>query len=318
MNKLSASIVITNWNGKELLQETLPTIIDAVNSDRDHDYEIIVVDDCSTDESVDFVRMNFPDVRVEKPPQNLGFQRACNFGVEKSQYDIVMLLNNDMKMDHTTLPSLIEHFRDNSVFAVSGKVYDWGRKNFLYGNRGGYFKFGHFWLYEKDEEDLSQTLFACGGAFMCDKKKYRELGGFSNVFHPLYYEEIDISYRALKRDWKVLYEPKSRIFHRVQSTITKQHKKRMIGYISGRNNYLFVWKNITDKRLILSSLFFTPLFLLRDLLRFKFRFWVSLSMAMKRLPLVFQERKREKSRIVYSDREILSRINHRDCLLYKP
>ena len=95
MERLSASIVITNWNGKELLQETLPTIIDAVNADGDHDYEIIVVDDCSTDGSVDFVRMNFPDVRVEKPPQNLGFQRACNFGVEKSQYDIVKKLKEN-------------------------------------------------------------------------------------------------------------------------------------------------------------------------------------------------------------------------------
>jgi O-antigen biosynthesis protein len=309
MNRLSASIVITNWNGKDLLKEILPTVIDAVNSDKKHEYEIIVVDDCSTDESIDFLIKNFPGVRVEKTPENMGFQKACNYGVEKSRHDIVMLLNNDIKMDHTSLEPLIEHFTDESVFAVSGKVFDWSKEKFLYGNRGGYFKYGHFWLYEKEEEDPSQTLFACGGAFMCDKKKYQELGGFNNIFHPLYYEEIDISYRALKRGWKVLYEPKSNVYHRVQSTITKQHKKRMIGYISGRNNYLFVWKNITDKKMILMSMLFTPLFLIRDIFRLKFRFWVSFYMALKRFPLALKERKNEKNTITHSDKEILSNIN---------
>jgi len=309
MSVLSASIIITNWNGKELLQEILPTIIHAVDSDKDHKYEIMVVDDCSSDGSINFLKKKFPQVRVEKTPQNMGFQKACNYGVQKSKYEIVMLLNNDIKMDQNTLAPLIEHFRDKRIFSVSGKVYDWDKKIFLYGNRGGYFKFGHFWLYEKEENDLSQTLFACGGAFMCDKKKYLELGGFNNIFHPLYYEEIDISYRALKRGWKVIYEPRSKVYHRVQSTITKQHKKKMIGYISGRNNYLFVWKNITDKDLILSSLIFTPLFLIRDLFRFKFRFWICFFMALKRLPGLLKERQRENGEIIFSDREILSKIN---------
>jgi len=309
MKRLSASIVITNWNGRDLLAEILPTVLDAIKADEHHEYEVIVVDDCSTDDSIDFLKSCFPQVRIEKTPENIGFQRACNYGVEKSRYDIVMLLNNDIKMDHTTLAPLIEHFQDKDVFAASGRVFDWSKKRFLYGNRGGYFRFGHFWLYEKKEGDDSQTLFACGGAFMCDKNKYLALGGFNNIFHPLYYEEIDISYRALKRGWKVIYEPRSLVYHRVQSTITKQHKRKMIGYISGRNNYLFVWKNITDKKMIFSFFFFTPLFLLRDVFRLKFRFWVSFFMALKRLPLVFAERKREKDKILCSDKEILIKIN---------
>ena len=307
--KPDITLIITNWNGSSLLRECLPSVLEAVKFDRHHSYEIMVIDDCSTDNSLKVLSDEFPEVRTEKTPQNLGFQEANNYAVNLADSKIVMPMNNDIKLDQKALHYLIQHFENKDTFAVSGKIFAFDKTTFLYGNRGGYFQKGHFHLYEKPQDDDSQTLFACGGAFMVNRQKYLDLGGFDAMYHPLYYEEIDLSYRALKRGWKIYYEPKSIAYHKVQATITRQEKQHQISLISARNNYLFVWKNILDRSMTLTFLFYIPLFLLRDIFRLKSRFWVAFYMAIKRLPKALKGRTIEKSDVLYSDQEILSRIN---------
>lgn len=303
------TLIITNWNGTNLLRECLPSVIAAVDYDTARKYEIMVIDDCSSDNSLEVLAKEFPTVRREKTPRNLGFQGANNYAVKRVESRLVMPMNNDIKLDKDALFHLARHFESGDVFAVSGKFYDFDRITFLYGNRGGYFRNGHFHLYEKTADDTSQTLFACGGAFLADRKRYLELGGFDEIYHPLYYEEIDLSYRALKRGWEVRYEPKSVACHKVRGTIIKQEKLRRISLISARNNYLFVWKNILDARMTAEFLFFIPLFLIRDLFRLKSRFWIAFYMALKRLPAALKGRCAEKISVKYTDGEILSRIN---------
>jgi len=307
--KPDITLIITNWNGSSLLRECLPSVLEAVKFDRHHSYEVMVIDDCSTDNSLKVLYDEFPEVRTEKTPQNLGFQEANNYAVNLADSKIVMPMNNDIKLDQKALYYLIQHFENKDTFAVSGKIFAFDKTTFLYGNRGGYFQKGHFHLYEKPPDDDSQTLFACGGAFMVNRQKYLDLGGFDSMYHPLYYEEIDLSYRALKRGWRVHYEPQSIAYHKVQATITRQEKLRRISLISARNNYLFVWKNILDRSMTLTFLFYIPLFLLRDLFRLKSRFWIAFYMALKRLPRALKGRSIEQSDVLYSDREILSRVN---------
>ena len=307
--KPEITLIITNWNGANLLRECMPTVLEAVRFDRHHCYEVMVIDDCSTDNSLEILADEFPEVRTEQTPQNLGFQEANNYAVKLAESKIVMPMNNDIKLDPKALHYLAQHFDNKDIFAVSGKIFAFDQTTFLYGNRGGYFQKGHFHLYEKPPEDNSQTLFACGGAFMVNRQKYLDLGGFDSMYHPLYYEEIDLSYRALKRGWKVHYEPQSIAYHKVQATITRQEKLRRISLISARNNYLFIWKNILDRSMTLTFLFYIPLFLLRDLFRLKSRFWIAFYMALKRLPRALKGRSIEQSDVLYSDREILSRIN---------
>jgi len=307
--KPEITLIITNWNGSKLLRECLPTVLEAVRFDHHHFYEVMVIDDCSNDNSLGILADEFPEVRTEQTPQNLGFQEANNYAVKLAESKIVMPMNNDIKLDPKALHYLAQHFDNKDIFAVSGKIFAFDQTTFLYGNRGGYFQKGHFHLYEKPPEDDSQTLFACGGAFMVNRQKYLDLGGFDSMYHPLYYEEIDLSYRALKRGWKVHYEPQSIAYHKVQATITRQEKLRRISLISARNNYLFIWKNILDRSMTLTFLFYIPLFLLRDLFRLKSRFWIAFYMALKRLPRALKGRSIEQSDVLYSDREILSRIN---------
>ena len=307
--KPKITLIITNWNGSKLLRECLPTVLEAVRFDHHHFYEVMVIDDCSNDNSLGILADEFPEVRTEQTPQNLGFQEANNYAVKLAESKIVMPMNNDIKLDPKALHYLAQHFDNKDIFAVSGKIFAFDQTTFLYGNRGGYFQKGHFHLYEKPPEDDSQTLFACGGAFMVNRQKYLDLGGFDSMYHPLYYEEIDLSYRALKRGWKVHYEPQSIAYHKVQATITRQEKLRRISLISARNNYLFIWKNILDRSMTLTFLFYIPLFLLRDLFRLKSRFWIAFYMALKRLPRALKGRSIEQSDVLYSDREILSRVN---------
>jgi O-antigen biosynthesis protein len=311
MNTPDITLIITNWNGRELLLECIPSVLKSVAYDKQRSYEIMVVDDCSSDDSLEILAQEFPTVRAEKTPVNYGFHGANNFGASLSRSRLIMPMNNDIKLDEDALFHLAEHFEgDKETFSVSGKFYGFDGTTFLYGNRGGYFCKGHFYLYEKEPDDTSQTLFACGGAFMVDREGYLKLGGFDTIYHPLYYEEIDLSYRALKRGWKVLYEPKSIAYHKVQSTITRQEKKKQIGLISARNNYLFVWKNILDQSLTYQFLFYIPIFLIRDLFRMKSRFWIAFYMALKRLPKILKARRQEKLNVIFSDQEILQKINN--------
>jgi GT2 family glycosyltransferase len=310
MKNNDITLIITNWNGADLLTECLPSVLKAVAFDKARTYEVLVIDDCSSDNSLDLLANQFPTVRRERTPKNLGFQGANNYAIELADSPIVMPMNNDVKLHEEALFHLAKKFEEKETFAVSGKFFSFDESTFLYGNRGGYFKDGHFFLYEKDAEDDSQTLFACGAGFMVNRQQYLELGGFDSLYHPLYYEEIDLSYRALKRGWAIAYEPKAIAYHKVQATITQQEKRKQIGYISGRNNYLFLWKNILDRRLTASILIHTPLYLLRDLLKFKFRFWVCFWMALKRLPLALKGRELEqKANLVLTDRQALALIN---------
>jgi len=147
--KPKITLIITNWNGSNLLRECIPTVLEAVRFDRHHCYEVMVIDDCSTDNSLKILADEFPEVRAEQTPQNLGFQEANNYAVKLAESKIVMPMNNDIKLDPKALHYLAQHFDNKDIFAVSGKIFAFDQTTFLYGNRGGYFQKGHFHLYEK-------------------------------------------------------------------------------------------------------------------------------------------------------------------------
>ena len=305
----SVSIVIPNWNGKELLGKNLPAVIRAANQLGTVLHEIIVIDDGSTDESVSFVKQQFPEITVFALPANVGFHRATNTGFGKSAGSIVILLNSDMEPELNAFAPLVTHFDDPLLFGINGRIYSSDKKTFLYGNRGAYFKHGHFFLTEKDEFSRSQNLFVCGGAGAFSREKFLALGGFDTLFFPFYYEEQDVSYRALKRGWHIAYEPESVMYHQIRGSIGKKMSQKKISRISARNNYLFVIKNITDLSFTLQALIFIPLFLIRDLFRLKFRFWIAFALVIPRTAKAIIGRIKEQKHICQSDRDILSKVN---------
>ena len=121
-NCSKASIIVLNWEGRHLLEEFLPSVVDAVKQDgRDH--EVLVVDNGSRDGSVEFLRSRFPSVRVVPLDRNRRFTGGNNAGVAAAKNDIVVFLNNDMQVDRDFLKPLLDGFQDETVFAVSCQVF---------------------------------------------------------------------------------------------------------------------------------------------------------------------------------------------------
>jgi len=312
LTERNVSIVIPNWNGKELLEKNLPPLIEALQYEKGN-HEIIIVDDASTDGSVEFIKNSYPQVRLIQLEKNRGFAIACNIGVSKSKNDIVFFLNSDVEVRKDFLKPLLIHFDDEKVFATSPKVLTEDKKTFAGGKNGAGFKLGLFWVHRDIDKgqikNVSTSLFATAGSSAFAKRKFIKLGGFDELYRPFYWEDIDICYRAWKRDWKILYEPKSIVYHKHQSTIGKVLKQSQIECIHRKNKFLFMWKNIVDKKFLLQHFLLLPFNLLGALLLGRRQFIISFFKALRQIKEVLPERKKEKQFIKLTDREVLRTIS---------
>lgn len=299
-----ASVVISNWNGLRLLKECLPGVIEAIkHSGVEH--ELIVIDDASQDDSVEFLKKEYPDeVRVIEMKENQGFAGVNNIGVAESKYDIVIPLNNDMIPNKDYFRYVLEHFDDEKVFAVSPKTIEEKGEDKppkVRQSSGAKFK-GGFWV--DTERDSSPSLTALGGGMVVDKKKFMALGGFDKLYRPLYYEDTDLCYRAWKRGWTICYEPRAEIYHKCTATMRSFFSRRRVSLMKRKNYYLFMWRNITDRKLIIQHFLALPFFLLGKLLSGKWLWITAFSRAARQMPEAFRKRKQEKTEQVISDREI--------------
>jgi len=237
---MKVSIVIPNFNGEDLLRENIPFILTARDCPGNDIGEIIVVDDGSTDESVNLLKKNFPDIKLIKHRINRGFSAAVNTGARFSKGKLIVLLNSDVRPEKDFLVAALPHFENRKVFAVS--LHEKG-----YGAAIGIFKDG-FIVHEPGKEDSSKhlTFWVSGGSGVFRRDIWMELGGMDEkLLSPAYWEDLDLCYRALKRGYKLIWEPNARVSHEHESTISKLSTARF-RRIKERNQLLFVWKNLTS------------------------------------------------------------------------
>ena len=195
------SIIIPNYNGAKLLEKNLPKVIDAATA-YSVETEIIVVDDASIDNSVDLVSSKFPTVKIYKNEKNEGFASTVNLGVKMANGEIVILLNSDVYPNKNLLSVISSDFSDSQVFAAG--FLDLSMENGVEVARGrgiGRFQRG-FFMHSRGDTHKNNTLWASGGSSAFDRKKWLELGGISEIYNPFYWEDIDLSYRALKKGGK--------------------------------------------------------------------------------------------------------------------
>jgi GT2 family glycosyltransferase/glycosyltransferase involved in cell wall biosynthesis len=255
----AASVVIPNWNGRDLLERYLPSIVEALAANPEN--EIVVVDNGSTDGSADFVRAHFPQVNLLALPQNLGFGGGSNAGFRTAKNDIVVLLNSDMRVAPDFLAPLLEGFRDPDVFAVSCQIFftDPNKLREETGLTQGWWQDGNLRVRHRNDPAIT-GLFPCfyggGGSCAFDRHKFLELGGFDPVLEPFYLEDTDLGYMAWKRGWKVLYQPRSIVFHEHRGTIGKIFTPDFIQNVLKKNYLLFCWKNIHEISRLSSHFFF--------------------------------------------------------------
>ena len=247
---LKISIVIPSWNGIDLLHKCLDSIY-KLDEFKDSINEVVVIDDFSTDGTSEFVRERFPQVKLFRNKKNMGFGWTCNRGVKEAANELIVLINNDIIVTRDFIRPLKEHFRDEKVFAVTPKLYGWDWKTFLWGMHMGRVQDGYIRLWNEAETgnsdriyEPSPSIFAIGGAMVFRRNDFLWLGGFDEIYRPNCWEDIDISYRAWKRGLKVIYEPKSLLYHKGRATLSYERHKEI------KNELSFMWKNITDRDLL--------------------------------------------------------------------
>ncbi len=245
----AASVVIPNWNGRDLLEKYLPSVIAALAGNPAS--EIVVVDNGSSDGSAAFLRERFPEVRLVALERNLGFGEGSNAGVRAARNGVVVLLNTDMRVEPDFLAPLLAGFRNESVFAVSCQISfaDPSRRREETGLTQGWWSDGGLRLGHRVDDGV-QELYPCfyggGGSCAFDRNKFLELGGFDPLLAPFYLEDADLGFRAWKRGWQVLYQPRSRVIHEHRGTIGKHFTAQRIAAVYQKNFVLFAWKNIHE------------------------------------------------------------------------
>jgi GT2 family glycosyltransferase/glycosyltransferase involved in cell wall biosynthesis len=258
-NNASASVVIPNWNGRDLLEKYIPSIVEALSGNPDN--EIIVVDNGSEDGSAEFLRERFPSVRVLALDRNLGFGGGSNAGFRAAANDIVVLLNSDMRVERDFLAPLLEAFTDETIFSVACQIFftDPNKLREETGLTQSWWENGSLRVRHRDDPAI-QVLYPCayggGGSCAFDRRKFLELGGFDELLAPFYMEDTDVGYLAWKRGWKVLHQPRSVVYHEHRGTIGKRFSAGEIDLVLKKNYALFCWKNIHEWKRLGSHFFF--------------------------------------------------------------
>ncbi len=255
----AASVVIPNWNGRDLLERYLPSVITALEGNPAN--EIIVVDNGSTDGSADFVRARFPQVNLLALDRNLGFGGGSNRGFEAANNDIVVLLNSDMRVAPDFLPPLLEAFEDDAVFAVACQIFftDPNKRREETGLSEARWRDGTLRVSHRIDDRVREPypcFYGGGGSSAFDRRRFLELGGFDALLAPFYLEDTDVGYGAWKRGWKILYQPRSRVWHEHRGTIGRHFSREYIESVYRKNYLLFAWKNMHSWRKLAAHFFF--------------------------------------------------------------
>lgn len=251
---MNVSVVIPNYNGIRFLNECLKSI------KQDSILEIIVVDNGSSDESVDFILENYPEVTLIENKTNLGFAKAVNQGILESKGDYVFLFNNDAILaDEYVIGRLVHEIEThNNVFAVSCKMIQWHDKNLVDDAGDEYTILG--WTkrvgYGKPVNNYSEsreTFSACAGAALYDKNMLLKLGLFDEEFFA-YMEDVDLSFRARLSGYNIRYCADAKVYHYGSGTSGSQYNNFKTR-IAAKNNIFVVYKNMVWPLLIINFIF---------------------------------------------------------------
>jgi len=295
------SIVIPNYNGEFLLKKNLPKVFEALKGL----FEVIVVDDGSKDGSVVFLKKQ--KVKLIQNQRNMGFSSTVNKGVKEARGEIIVLLNTDVSPQKNFLDFVLPHFKDPNIFAVGcldrsfekGKIVERGRAVGKW-SRG-------FLVHSRGEVDKSDTLWVSGGSGAFRKSIWEKLGGLNELYNPFYWEDIDLSYRAQKSGYKVLFERKSIVDHRhEEGVIRKTYSDFKIKSIAYRNQFIFVWENATDLSLQLSHVLFLPYHFVKALISRDLAFFLGFMYAFVLLPKIIQSSLKYQKHFVKSDKVVMN------------
>ena len=245
--QLLCSIIIPNYNGERFL----PACLDALRRQTYPHFEVIVVDNASSDDSVTLLEREYPEVRLLRLARNVGLTGACNAGAAIARGEILVLLNNDTEPEPGWLAALVEALAEHpEAGSVASKMLLFDRRDTLhtagdlYGvdgiprNRG---------VWERDEgqyDEAIEIFSACGGASAYRREAWEAVGGFDEDFF-MYCEDVDLGWRLQLAGYRAVFAPRARVYHRLSAT----GGGAIASFYTGRNTIWVLVKDVPGRLL---------------------------------------------------------------------
>jgi len=245
------AIVILNWNGRHYLQQFLPSVLQTTYPD----FEIIVADNASSDDSISFLTKTYPQIRVIQLSENYGFAKGYNEALKQVQAEYYVLLNSDVEVTAGWLDPMVRLLdADKTIAACQPKILAYKNKNlFEYaGAAGGWLdRYGYpfakgriFDVCETDNGQYDQqepVFWASGAAMFIRSSVYHDMKGFDDYFFA-HQEEIDLCWRMQLAGYKIYSCPQSIVYHVGGGTLP--HGNSLKTFLNFRNNHIMLFKNL--------------------------------------------------------------------------
>ncbi len=239
------TVAVINYNGMQFLEELLQSLADQTY----RHFDILFIDNGSTDDSVALVKNRYPDVQLIANDRNLGFAHAGNLGIKRSENDYVALLNTDLRLDPAWLESLAASIGCYPLIAaVASKLRFYDRPEVLNGIGGAMNRLGYTWDLGMNEVDRGQldhpteVLFASAGAALFNRTAFQEAGGFDETFF-MYHEDVDLCWRLWLMGFRVVTAPSAIVYHHFGGATKAAKGMKWREHLGERNNMRALLKN---------------------------------------------------------------------------
>ncbi len=254
---IKVAVVILNWNGKSFLQKFLPSVLQNIPEYA----ELFVADNNSSDDSIEFLKHNYPQVKLVINHQNGGYAKGYNDALKQIEAEYYVLLNSDIEVGSNWIEPIVDLMdNDHQIAACQPKIlaYD-NKQEFEYAGAGGGYidKYGYPFcrgrIFQEIELDKNQydeaveVFWASGACMFVRADKYHELGGLDDDFFA-HMEEIDFCWRAKNAGYKIYYQGTSVVYHVGGGTLHKSNPRKT--FLNFRNNFFLLYKNLPSNRLV--------------------------------------------------------------------
>ncbi len=251
---MNIAVVILNWNGEVLLERYLPSVVKYSEG-----ADIYVADNASTDDSISFLKKNYPSIKIIQNSINGGFAKGYNDALQHVTADIYCLLNSDVKVTKNWLTPIINAFKNiPEASIIQPKILDHMRKEYFEyaGAAGGYIdQLGYpfcrgriFQALEKDMgqyNDIQEIFWATGACMFIKSDVYHSINGFDEDYFA-HQEEVDLCWRAKNIGHKAFYVGESSVYHLGGSTLSNMNPKKT--YLNFRNSLYSITKNLPRRK----------------------------------------------------------------------
>ena len=294
------TFIVPTFNQRHLMDFCLPPLLAEAGAE----HGVMVVDDASADDTADYVRRRYPHVRLIRLRRNQGFGGAVRSGIAASDTPLFALINTDVQVRPGYLAAILPHFDHPDTFAVCSRIDLPNGSPMETGNVAPAWS-GMLEPYHLPPTRTGPILYAGGASSVYDRAKYEALGRFERIYRPLYFEDIDLGYRAWRHGWRSIFEPQASVFHQRRAWIGASFGDAYANETFLRNGIFFVWKNVRDGDMLAQHAAYVCARLFKEILGGEGTMARAVLRALPAYPSVLLKRWQQYRRGDLTDREIM-------------